>query len=393
MSRLPSDPSGARSRDGGVEEGPQDGWKRYQLPQPPEVSDRALPDPGQERIRRVKRTVALHYLERVANAIGRDTRANDVVRYPELDSPERTAMEPLVLDEVKRFFEMAARAHALVVDGTRYAFPSTRMSVHIERASAGDLWDTTWLVFDGHQNARRLQAVEVLCRSMEAVNQAGSNVIVLNRTGVMAFRTCSSKPFHEQIKDLVSRGKCTLNETIFRSLSSSGAALYWKMPAAREPNEDEDDENDPFDTRFTLHQMQTVNFGQPKNPLYRFFFNPIVSHGDAAKMEALGYVRVRVGAINGFLSRNISPVEQDSSLTHRTFLAYLSPQYERHEAEMQAFAFFENGSVVTPIAFAYNDCWVAFSDAALLREAIAWRVDDTEYLEIPELAGIVGGML
>ncbi len=366
-------------------------YHRYQGPQPPEVSSTPVPDnPFEERVRSVTLTIAMDYC---IHGVLHQTRLNegigDVVRYPGLRSPEQTAIEPHVRNQVKRFFDMAALAHAMVIDGTRHEFPSTRIAVHVQhRDEEGNRRDITWFIFDGHQQARRLKVVKVLCENMEAVNRAGSNIICLNGSGIMAFRACGNEPPDEQIKMLVRRGECTLDRAVLGSLSSSGCALHWKLPAYMEGQERVDESK--FNTDFTQYHGDIMEFRATSyTDFHRPFYDPAVLSGNEPKLMALGYLKVHAQGRVGFVSTRIASADMEVRQAKGTVLSGIPSQCTRPEAEMRALACFEYGDDLVPVVFAYGGLWVAFLDIKLRREVTAWYIHDTEHLGIKEIADLV----
>ena len=394
-------------RPPGVYPSPQDedpnlprGAKRYQGPQPPEVSSTALPDPFEEEVRSATWLAAVYYLACVANvdpASWKDVHPRDDEKVSDAYCIRRV-LEPPVLSRVHRFFEMAVRAHKLVVNGKTYAFPSTHFTTYVQPGDPSR--DGTWFLFHGHERERRRKAVEVLCRYMEMVNQEGCNTVALDSRGMMVFRTCGSEPPDRQIVEAVERGECELDEKILRSLSSSGCALYWDLPAKPE--------NSVWGTYANVHNAGETRYTMPMNAirgyssdlLYRPFYEPFV-RGLAGprgavlrkRLGMLDYVEVRLPWTSMFLSRRTqSGGAADYRPTESTVCEYLSAEYTRHEAEMHAFAVMQE-SLVMPVVFANSRGWVAISDAELRRTVTSWYVDETGYLGPEEMSDMIAQFL
>ena len=408
MSRRPPEVDLSLSRGGNPPLQDEDqnlprGAKRYQGPQPPEISSTALPDPFEENVRSATWPAAIHYLTCVANVDSADWAEAKLHGGVSDAFFIRPAIEPSVLPRVRRFFEMAARARRLVVSGRTYAFPSTRFATYVQ-PNRGREVGVTWFLFHGHEEKRRQEAIEILCRYMEEVNRAGCNTAVLSDDGVMVFRTCGSEPFHIQITRAVRSGECTLEETILRTLSSSGCALYWALPEKPEgsvwgttSNTDEISRN-----RYTvnLYNIHGVLRRGDVNLLHRPFSDPFVSGVSGLrdadgrrKLKSLGYIEIRLPSMSTFLCPRIQSGDNEGyEAAASTVRTALSPRHARHEAEMHALS--EIQSLVVPVVFAHHYYgWVAISDAELRRTVTSWYVDETGYLGPEEVAGMVAQYL
>ena len=278
---------------------------------------------------------------------------------------------------VRHFLAAAVNAHAFVVDGRKYTLPSTRYALVAASRTFGYM-----VILDGHQKARRLDIVRSLCRHIEEVDRAGSNVIVVTLCAAAAFRSCGDDPFHAQIQQAVREGAYALDPRIAASLSSSGCAVFWKLSRNAPPPSDR-----ILKSPFARERDYGVSLWLKQRIYDRPFEMPLAVE-DEDRMLALGYTRVFTESErNLFVSPRIARSASDP-LDCTFSMDEVSVACPRREAELRALAGCPRGAA-RPIAFVGRSAWIIISDHDLFRTVASWYIDDTDNLRIQELAMVV----